>query len=122
MKYISDYLSCLFDDLKEYSCINNYRSALSAFHDPIEGFSVGKHPLWVAQETGSTCRALTLLNFPQALSNFWIPSLTLNSALREFILGSEISDLGERMTKFSLLCLSSLCCWSPLSCGGNSQL
>ena len=45
MKYISDYLSWLFDDFKEYSCINNCRSALSAFHDPIEGFSVGKHPL-----------------------------------------------------------------------------
>ena len=28
----------------EYSTINTHRSSISAFHDPIEGFSVGKHP------------------------------------------------------------------------------
>ena len=28
----------------EYSTINTHRSAISVFHEPIEGFSVGKHP------------------------------------------------------------------------------
>ena len=27
----------------EYSTINTHRSSISTFHDPIEGFSVGKH-------------------------------------------------------------------------------
>ena len=45
LNYVLDYLGSLFDDKREYSCMNNHRSALSAYHDPIEGFSVGKHPL-----------------------------------------------------------------------------
>ena len=45
LNYVLDYLGSLYDDKREYSCMNNHRSALSAYHDPIEGFSVGKHPL-----------------------------------------------------------------------------
>ena len=42
---ILDYLGSLFDDKKEYSSLNGHRSALSAYHDPIDGFKVGQHPL-----------------------------------------------------------------------------
>ena len=44
MSYILDYLASLFDDKKEYSCLNTHRSALSSFHDPIDGIKVGAHP------------------------------------------------------------------------------
>ena len=34
----------MFHSGLEWSTIAGYRSSISAFHDPIEGFSVGKHP------------------------------------------------------------------------------
>lgn len=34
----------LFELGFEFSTINIHWSAISAFHEPIEGFSVGKHP------------------------------------------------------------------------------
>ena len=45
LKFILDYLGALYDNNKEYSCMNTHRSAISAYHMPIEGQSVGKHPL-----------------------------------------------------------------------------
>ena len=39
-----DFLAEIFELGLEYSIINTHRSAISAFHEPIEGFSVGKHP------------------------------------------------------------------------------
>ena len=34
-----------FNENKEYDTIAGYRSAISAYHDPINGVSVGRHPL-----------------------------------------------------------------------------
>lgn len=44
LNYIINYLALLFDNKKEYRTINNCRSAISAFHEPINGFPVGQHP------------------------------------------------------------------------------
>ena len=52
----------------EYSTINTHRSAISAFHEPIEGFSVGKHPkvcnlillLWDNETVPSYLRSLPM--------------------------------------------------------------
>ena len=41
---ILNYLAILYDQNLEYRTINVHRSAISAYHDPIEGESVGKHP------------------------------------------------------------------------------
>ena len=45
IKHILDYLGALFVDKKECSCIGTHRSAISAYHTPVEGLPVGKHPL-----------------------------------------------------------------------------
>ena len=44
LSFVLDFLADLFHAGLEYSTINTHRSSISAFHDPIEGFSVGKHP------------------------------------------------------------------------------
>ena len=41
---ILEFLSQLFQNGLQYRTINNYRSAISAFHDHIQGKPVGKHP------------------------------------------------------------------------------
>lgn len=41
---ILDYLAGLFESGLGYSYIGLHRSAISAFHEPIEGITVGKHP------------------------------------------------------------------------------
>ena len=41
---VLDFLAELFHSGLEWSTSPSYRSSISAFHDPIEGFSVGKHP------------------------------------------------------------------------------
>jgi len=43
--FVLEFLSDLFDQGLEYQTNAGYRSALSAYHDPIEGTPVGKHPL-----------------------------------------------------------------------------
>ena len=39
-----DFLAEIFELAIEYSTINTHRSAISAFHEPMDGFSVEKHP------------------------------------------------------------------------------
>ena len=41
---ILDYLACMFEKGYEYSTICSHRSAISAFHEKVEGFIVGDHP------------------------------------------------------------------------------
>ena len=41
---ILNYLAHLFSQKYEYRTINNHRSAISAFHENIEGYQVGMHP------------------------------------------------------------------------------
>ena len=41
---ILNFLGECFDRGLEHSTIGGYRSAISAFHEPIEGFKVGQHP------------------------------------------------------------------------------
>ena len=41
---VLDYLAKLFEDGLAYSSIGVCRSALSAYHDPIDGFRLGEHP------------------------------------------------------------------------------
>ena len=45
LEKILSFLGSLFDRKLEYGSIGNYRSAISAYHAPIEGFKVGSHPL-----------------------------------------------------------------------------
>ena len=42
----------MFDEGFQYSTIAGYRSALSAYHDPIDGVAIGKHPLVSSLLTG----------------------------------------------------------------------
>jgi len=44
IKEVLNYLGYLFDGGLGYSAINSHRSAISFFHQPVEGFPVGKHP------------------------------------------------------------------------------
>ena len=44
INYVLNFLAHLFDTKKEYRTINNYRSAISALHEPIDGLTVGQHP------------------------------------------------------------------------------
>ena len=44
IKYILNYLAGMFEAKYEYSTICFHRSAISAFHDKVEGLSVGDHP------------------------------------------------------------------------------
>ena len=42
---VLNYLGDMFDKKLLYSTINGHRSAISAYHDPVDGFKVGQHPL-----------------------------------------------------------------------------
>ena len=42
---IANFLSSEFENGKQYSTLNTYRSAISATHPPIEGYPVGQHPI-----------------------------------------------------------------------------
>ena len=44
LSFVLDFLADLFHAGLEYSTINTHRSSISAFHDLIERFTVGKHP------------------------------------------------------------------------------
>ena len=44
LNYILDFLASLFKEGYQYRSINNYRSAISAYHPLIDGVSVGKRP------------------------------------------------------------------------------
>ena len=52
LKLVLSFLGHLFDEGLEYSTINSYRSALSLYHQPIEGMKVGQHPMVSALMTG----------------------------------------------------------------------
>ena len=45
---VANFLACLFDKGLNYSTICGYRSAISALHEPVEGYKVGEHPRIVA--------------------------------------------------------------------------
>ena len=44
LREVLDFLAEIFELAIEYSTINTHRSAISAFHEPMDGFSVEKHP------------------------------------------------------------------------------
>ena len=44
LREVLDFLAEIFELGFEYSTINAHRSAISVFHETIEGFSVEKHP------------------------------------------------------------------------------
>ena len=44
MTSVLDFLTCCFHKGYEYNTIAGYRSAISVYHDTIEGFVVGQHP------------------------------------------------------------------------------
>jgi len=44
VNHMLDFLSDAFDQGLSHSTISGYRSAISAFHSPIEGLKVGNHP------------------------------------------------------------------------------
>lgn len=45
MADVANFLSECFHKGLEYSTLNSYRSAISAFHPEVEGFKVGQHPV-----------------------------------------------------------------------------
>ena len=47
LREVLDFLAEIFELGFEYSTINTHRSATSAFYEPIDGFSVGKHQKFV---------------------------------------------------------------------------
>ena len=44
INYVLDFLACLYEEGYAYRSINCYRSAISSFHEKIEGLPVGQHP------------------------------------------------------------------------------
>jgi len=44
VNYILDFLSDSFTNGLQHSTIAGYRSAISAYHSPIDGLKVGNHP------------------------------------------------------------------------------
>lgn len=44
VKFVLEFLSSLFSEGLEYSTINGYRSAISAYHERVEGSPIGQHP------------------------------------------------------------------------------
>ena len=44
INYVLDFLAELFEKGLEYRTTGTHRSAISAFHDPIENIQVGNHP------------------------------------------------------------------------------
>ena len=52
LNLVLEFLSDSFDEGLEYNTIAGYRSAISAYHDPIDGNAVGKHPLVSSLLTG----------------------------------------------------------------------
>ena len=51
--YMLNYLSTLFETGLQYPTINSYRSAISAYHDYVDGKPVGKHPGACTLQTGA---------------------------------------------------------------------
>ena len=49
MENMSNFLAEKFQEGLEYSTVNVYRSALSAFHPDIEGRKVGQHPTMIVR-------------------------------------------------------------------------
>ena len=49
---ILDFLAQMFEENFAYNTIAGYRSAISAFHDPVEGTSIGEHPRVSSLMTG----------------------------------------------------------------------
>ena len=47
-----NYLSTLFEKCLQYEAINSHRSAISAYHNYVDGKPVGKHPRVCALLTG----------------------------------------------------------------------
>ena len=45
MELVADFLTSKFDSGLEYRTLNLYRSAISAYHEPVGGFPVGQHML-----------------------------------------------------------------------------
>lgn len=67
LTYILDFLTELFTKKLAYRTIGVYRSAISAYHTPVEGISIGKHPRVSALMTG-----IANLNPPQPkYSTIW---------------------------------------------------
>ena len=44
INYVRDFLACLYEEGYAYRSINCYRSAISSFHEKIEGLPVRQHP------------------------------------------------------------------------------
>ena len=44
INYVLDFLACLYEEGYAYRSINCYRTAISSFHEKIEGLLVGQHP------------------------------------------------------------------------------
>ena len=44
INYVLDFLACLYEEGYAHRFINCYRSAISSFHQKIEGLPVGQHP------------------------------------------------------------------------------
>lgn len=49
---ILDFLAACFEEGLEHSTIAGYRSAISAYHDPVKGVKIGEHPRVTAISTG----------------------------------------------------------------------
>ena len=85
MANITALLAHSFDKGLEYRAINTYRSALSGFLPPIEGFPVGQHPLVVRLLKGILNLRPALPRYEQAwdvnVALDFLRSLPTNEAL-----------------------------------------
>ena len=97
INHILEFLTESFEEGLEHSTLAGYRSAISAYHEPINGVSVGKHPQVSALLAGVYNR-----RFPQPKYNFiwdvkmvidYLNSLGENSNLSDKILTQKLSTL-----------------------------
>ena len=97
----SDILAEIFHSVPlEYSTLKVYRSALSAYHPPIQGFKVGQHPLikYVLRGAFST----------RPLQPKYADTWEVNSALQAIIDMGENEDLPFNQLSHKLAMLMSL--------------
>ena len=73
LNFVLDFLAQLFEKKFEYSTINNYRSALSAYHDKVDNQPVGKiqkFVIWWQEYSTAIHRSLDICSF-EILKRCW---------------------------------------------------
>ena len=100
---VVNYLADSFESGKSFSSINVYRSAISAYHCPVDSLPIGKHPL--------VCRLLRGIRFQRPPRPRYQATWDVSKVLDMFARWEDNSDLPLRLLSIKLtvlLCLVSI--------------